>query len=268
MLNQERHAFKSGDLTLSYLDSIKGQPLLALHAHWMEGATFLQLATDLSPDWRVIALDQRGHGYSDHSTVYTRAAYLSDIVALLDHLGLDKVAVLGNSLGGVNAYQFAARYSERVLALIVEDIGAIIDDDTSFALAWQGIYPTRDALVEKIGERLSPALATSIRETALGWKLTFNPEDMVASQKQLNGDHWDDWVASRCPALLIRGRESRVSDAALFQQMAARRPRTQLVTLDGGHVVHFDNPRGFSDAVRDFLSTISQTTADNTLSTM
>ena len=206
MKTLERHAFEREGLTLSFLDSTEGRPLLALHAHFMESATFSRLANDLSPNWRVIALDQRGHGFSDHTSDYTRTAYLDDIVGLLDHLEIDCVVILGNSLGGANAYQFAARDPERVLALVVEDIGAVIADDTSFALPWAGVYPTRDALEAKIGERLLPALAASIRETAEGWRLAFDPGDMIASQAELNGDHWDDWLAGRCPALLIRGR--------------------------------------------------------------
>ena len=70
---------------------------------------------------------------------------------------------------------------------------------------------------------------------------------------QLNGDHWADWLATGCPALLVHGRESRVTATAMVEEMAARRPSTRLVTLDGGHVVHLDNPAGFADAVRSFL---------------
>ncbi len=55
------------------------------------------------------------------------------------------------------------------------------------------------------------------------------------------------------PALLIRGRASRVTTPALLEQMTARRPHTRLVTLDGGHVVHVDNPTGFTSAVQAFL---------------
>ena len=249
----ERHSFERDGFKLSYLDSVEGKPLVALHAHWMEGSTFSRLADDLSPIWRVIALDQRGHGFSERSSDYSRSAYIADILGLFNHLDIDKAVVLGNSLGGVNAYQLAARNPQRVAALIVEDIGATINDDTIIALEWKGIYPTRAALEAKIGERLSPALRSSIRETAQGWRLAFDPDDMVISQTGLNGDHWDDWLASRCPALLIRGRQSRVSNAILFEQMAERRPNTKLVIVDGGHVVHFDNPAGFAHVVKEFL---------------
>src|SRR5437879_7039934 len=46
----------------------------------------------------------------------------------------------------INAYQFAARHPEKVRALIIEDIGAEVYDDLSFALAWEGSFPTREAL--------------------------------------------------------------------------------------------------------------------------
>jgi len=77
-MNFKRQTFLHDSLTLSYLDS--GAPsdgdqrvLIALHAHLMEAATFVALGEFLSPPWRVIALDQRGHGHSSHARSYTRA---------------------------------------------------------------------------------------------------------------------------------------------------------------------------------------------------
>jgi pimeloyl-ACP methyl ester carboxylesterase len=79
---------------------------------------------------------------------------------------------------------------------------------------------------------------------------------MVISQNHLNGDHWADWLGTECPALLIRGRDSRVTTAAHCEEMAMRRPHVHLIELDGGHVVHFDNPVGFAETVREFLRRI------------
>lgn len=249
-----RSQFHHNDLTLSYLDTGgEGQMLIALHALWMEAATYTRLASALSPEWRVIAMDQRGHGYSDHAPGYMREDYIGDVAALFEHLEVDKAVLLGNSLGGVNAYQFAARHPERVEALVIEDIGAAPDADASFVLAWEGTFPTREALEEHIGQRLLPYLTDSFRSTPNGWQLAFEPREMLESQLQLNGDHWADWLATRCPALLVRGKESRITTQDHFEQMAARRPNTYLVTLDGGHVVHQDNPSGFADIVREFL---------------
>jgi esterase len=250
-----RQKFQHDGLTLSYLDSeVDGPLLIALHAHWMEGSTYTPLAEALRPDWRVVALDQRGHGDSDHAKTYTRDDYLSDLNSLFAHLALNKpVVMLGNSLGGVNAYQFAARRPELVRALVIEDIGAVIGDDTSFALPWRGVYETREALVQRVGIRFLPYLEPSFRQTAEGWRLAFDPRDTVASQNSLNGDHWKDWLASDCPALLIRGKDSRVTSQVHMEQMASRRPNTRLEVLDGGHVIHMDNPTGVAHAVKKFL---------------
>lgn len=181
------------------------------------------------------------------------AAYLGDLDALLRQLGIPDAVLLGNSLSGVNAYQFPARHPERVRSLVVEDIGAVLADDASFTLACAGVFPSREALAERVGPRFLPYLEDAFRRTEAGWRLAFDPHDMLASQGQLNGDHWADWLATGCPALLVHGRDSRVTATAMVEEMAARRPNTRLVKLDGGHVVHLDNPAGFADAVRSFL---------------
>ncbi len=154
----QRYYFQHNGLKLSYLDSGgDGQPLIALHAHWMEGSTFSSIVSGLAPKWRIIALDQRGHGYSEHASTYTRNDYVGDLYALFEHLELNEpVVLLGNSLGGVNAYQFAAAYPHLVRALIIEDIGVEIAVDINFSLAWSGTFKTREELAELVGPRFLP----------------------------------------------------------------------------------------------------------------
>jgi esterase len=251
----ERRSFHNQDLTLSYLDTGGNGPVLVtLHSHWLEGETFAPFAAALGPEWRVIALDQRGHGYSDHASTYTRQDYIADLSALFDHLQISTAVLLGNSLGGVNAYQFAALYPGRVLALIIEDIGVVIADDTSFSLAWSGSFATYEKLAERVGARFLPYLRDSIRSDPNGWRLAFDPQDMVQSQSDLNGDHWHEWLASSCPALVIRGQDSRVTNQQHLEQMVERRAHTQLKVLPGGHILHVDNLEGFTKAVQAFLT--------------
>jgi esterase len=97
----QRHRFQHDAVTLSYLDAEgDGRIVLALHAHGMEGVTCEPLAAALAPAWRVIALDQRGHGYSDHAGTYTRDDYRGDLEALFAPRALEEAAVMiGNSLG-------------------------------------------------------------------------------------------------------------------------------------------------------------------------
>ena len=82
-----RTSFERNGLRLSYLDSEGTGPLIvALHAMWMEARTFEAFAAAM-PEWRVVSMDQRGHGLSDHAQDYSRAAFVEDIAGLLDHLG-------------------------------------------------------------------------------------------------------------------------------------------------------------------------------------
>lgn len=252
----QRKNFQRGNLTFSYLDTEGEKPLLvALHGHMMEGATFLPLMQILQSDYRVVALDQRGHGFSDHAASYTRDDYLCDIEVLLQTLNGNMPAILlGHSLGGVNAYQFAARHPDLVQALIIEDIGAVVNDDLSFCLPWSGVFKTKKDLVACIGSNMAPYLAPSLRQTAQGWKLAFEPAEMVQSQNGLNGDHWQDWLATSCPALLLHGTQSPVLSGVMSEDMVRRRIRTQLQGLPGGHVLHQDDFPGYVEAVQHFLA--------------
>ena len=129
----------------------------------------------------------------------------------------------------------------------------MIGDDTSFALPWSGVFKTSQDLEGRIGPRFFPYLKDSVRSVAGGWRLSFEPKDMVQSQSLLNGDHWADWLASTCPARLIPGDGSRVTTQEHLEDMAARRPDTRLRVLSGGHDVHYDNPTHFNAAVLEFL---------------
>jgi esterase len=259
----QRHNFTHDGILFSYLDTddedsnLDPPALIALHAHWMEAQTFAPLAKALAPEWRVIALDQRGHGDSGHASSYTREDYIGDLATLYELLELPDAVLLGNSLGGVNAFQFAARHPEKVRGMIIEDIGAVVSDaDLSFMLAWAGTFPTREALAERIGQRFAPFLEESFRETADGWKVAFEPSELLQSQKNLMGNYWIDWIASSCPALVLRGRDSRVTTAEVTDEMVARRPNTQAMTLPGSHVLHKDDPAGFLTVVKLFLQTL------------
>lgn len=239
---------------LSYLDhGGAGRPLLALHGHFGEGRTFARLAAMLRPSWRVFAPDQRGHGESDRAAEYSREGYVHDALALLDHLGLSRIPVIGHSLGGVNAYQLAASNPDRVSALVIEDIGAVVDSDLSFALGWPDRTQSRESLLKILGPRLAPHLVDAFRKYRNGWGFAFHSSDMVVSQRSLNGDHWSDWLATNCPTLLLRGSRSTVLTSEHAAEMASRRGQVDLVELSGGHVIHDDQPEAFAAAIATFL---------------
>jgi len=122
-------------------------------------------------------------------------------------------------------------------------------------LRWHGrdCFRPRRLWQSGFGPRLLPYLQESFRGTPAGWRLAFEPREIVESGKCLSGDHWHDWLATTCPALVIRGLSSRVTTQTALEKMTSRRPNTLLKVIDGGHVVHVDNPEGFVDAVKEFL---------------
>ncbi|MFD9793484.1 alpha/beta fold hydrolase [Streptomyces sp. NPDC059070] len=252
-----REYFTAEGPKLSYLDfGGPGTPLLALHGHYNEASEFTALAEALAPRWRVIALDQRGHGESDRAPSYERDEYVADVAAFHQHLGLGPVAVLGHSLGGVNAYQFAARYPDRVSGLVVEDIGAVVDCDWRFTLGLPHGAPTRAELVDVLGP-VAEYLECAFRRTGDAWAYSFDIADTVASQKALNGDHWPEWTSVACPTLLVRGTRSDELSADHAREMIDRHTGTaHLTELSAGHVVHHDAPEQFAAAVTDFLSSV------------
>ncbi|WP_327152755.1 alpha/beta hydrolase [Streptomyces yangpuensis] len=237
-----------------------GAPLLALHGHFGAGADFERLAREVGPAWRVIALDQRGQGDSDRAAEYTREGYVADAAALLEHVGLGPAVVLGHSLGGVNAYQLAARRPDLVRAVVVEDIGAVVDGDLSFARAWPRRAATRAGVLAGVGSA-ARYLEGAVREYADGWGTAFEVEDMVESQRGLNGDHWEDWLRVRTPTLLVRGDRSGVLSAEHAREMTVRRAGVRLVELPAGHAVRMGDPEGYFAAVRGFLARLARAAA-------
>ncbi|AWZ16714.1 alpha/beta hydrolase [Streptomyces sp. ICC1] len=245
---------------LSHLDfGGAGRPLLALHGHLSEGSSFTALAAALGPEWRVIAPDQRGHGDSDRAGEYTRAGYVGDLVALLAHLGVDRTVVLGHSLGGINAYHLAAEHPELVEALIDVDGPADLPDHgvspLAFVLNFPYTAPTREELLAGCGP-LAPVVAPALRRLpdGSGWRLPFHPGDTVDSEDLVHGDHWKQWLATDCPALLVHGLRSQVLPAEQALDMVGRRHGTTYRPLDTDHFVALGDPEGFAAAVREFLA--------------
>ncbi|MEO8673519.1 MAG: alpha/beta hydrolase [Tahibacter sp.] len=252
----QRKHFSNGDVTLSYLDvGGDGKPVIALHAYWMEAGTWTALAGALAPKWRLIALDLRGHGHSDKPDDLSWDAFIGDLEALLDHLGIvQPVALIGNSLGGTVAFRFAARRPDSVAAMVIEESPAVENANLDFMRAWAGVFPSREALAEAIGTRLLWSVEPSFRHVDGGWTLVFSATQLADALPGLNGDFWDDWLATKHPVMLVRGTDSRAVNGELLSEMARRRPATRLETLDAGHVTHHDAPAAFANLTRAFLA--------------
>jgi esterase len=249
---------------LSYLDfGGDGRVMLALHGSFGRGAIFRRLAADLRGQVRIVAPDQRGHGYSDCGGGFSRDEFVHDAAAFLRRLGLGPVVVLGHSLGGITAYQLAAHHPELVSALIIEDVGPVmcqprIEHSVLDVRGWPRSAATRQELerlilaqgVPDAGYFMQSAVSDGDR-----WRLLFDWDQMMDVQEGGIGDWWADWLGARCPALVLRSGHSTLLPADLAREMVARRPRTRLVEFPhAGHWIHDDDPDGFAHTVAAFLN--------------
>ncbi|WP_198045960.1 alpha/beta fold hydrolase [Novosphingobium aquimarinum] len=176
------------------------------------------------------------------------------MAALLDHIGIKTaVPVIGHSFGGLVAYHMAARMPERVSRMVIVDIGTSLDEEGEFTRASAGVFPLREKLEERIGARLSPYLQNSIHRVEDGWCLNFEIEEFLLSVAALNGNHEQTWASSHCPALVIKGADSPLSDRKDLKAMALEHPDTSFMEIAGGHSVHIDAPDAFAAAVEEFL---------------
>ena len=147
-----------GDLRVRYLDwGGDGLPIVALHglassSHWYD-----VIAPLLSPEFRIIAPDQRGHGQTSQATKgYDWATLSLDVSGLMDRLGIDQATVMGHSWGGHVASALAAHQPERVSRLIMID-GGFLDARVSPDGSWEGF-----------SQRLRPRDVSGTREEFLG----------------------------------------------------------------------------------------------------
>jgi pimeloyl-ACP methyl ester carboxylesterase len=206
-----------------------------------------------------------GHGLSEHGGDFSREAFVADAAEFVNALGLAPSIVFGHSLGGVNAYQLAARHPDLVRALIVQDIGAItgppvVAEPVLDIKSWPKHTRTRAEFEQFLaGFPAVEYFVDSLVETPDGWRMLYSYDDMMAVQHGNVGDWWADWLGSSCPALLLHGEQSPLLPGPHAQEMAARRPNTELVEFPGcGHWLHDDDPAGFARAVRTFVNDLQR----------
>lgn len=256
-----RHTILNDNIRIRYYDNQQdGTPLLFLHGHCSCANTFLHVSETFQDGYRVIRPDQRGHGWSDHSNDYSREAYVGDIRCIVETLGLQNIILVGHSLGGVNAYQFTARYPQYVRALIVEDIGTRVNADMSMLLQWRRRFATIRELKnhfrkQRMGD--NTYFMESITEYEDGWGFRFGYEDMVRSQQLLNGNHTADWGKITCPVLLMHGERSWAFTKENALEMCAGKPNVKLVEFAAcSHVIHDEHPQQYISEVGKFLASL------------
>src|SRR4051812_16906705 len=239
-----------------------GAPVLLLHGLAGHCGEWDAVTEGLS-EYRVVALDQRGHGASERRPAgVSRAAYVADVAAVIDALGLDRPVLVGQSLGGHTAVLAAAAHSGLVRALVMIEAGpggvgpGVPHEIGEWLASWPVPFASRTAAAEFFGGgRAGDGWAAGLEHRADGWWPRFEPGLVVESLTELSrGTFWQEWTQVRCPTLVLLA-ESGFISAEEARRMARTRPDAAIVTVPGaGHDVHLDQPRAVRNAITDFLA--------------
>lgn len=260
--------FRSDDgLTLAYDDTGTGHPLLCLAGLTRNMEDFAPVAERFAGCARVIRLDSRGRGRSDHDPDwrnYTIVREGQDALALLDHLGIASASILGTSRGGLIAMWLAVAHPERVRGIILNDIGPVIEPDGLAAIMdYLGRRPAY-ATIAEAARALPAAMAPGFRNVpAETWRAhaerlwTETPEGLeirydahlrdAVLEQSATGSLPDPWTLfdglGDIPLGLVRGANSDLLSAATAAEMRRRRPDMLFAEIpDRGHVPFLDEP--------------------------
>lgn len=252
---------------LAYLDEGTGMPVLALAGLTRAHTDFDFVAPHLT-QVRLIRPDYRGRGASawTGAATYTVPQEAADVLALMDHLGLERVAILGTSRGGLIALALAAMAPGRLAGICFNDIGPVIERaGLEKIFDYVGRNPaakTIDALVERLPRTMAGfahvpearwrAFAERLYdEGPRGLTIRYDPalrESFLAAFQGPPVDLWPFFDACLgLPLALIRGANSDLLSAETVAEMRRRRPDMTFADVaDRAHVPFLDEPEALA----------------------
>lgn len=265
--------------------STEGVPMLLIHGFGNDAHIWDDFAPTVTSAYQVLALDLRGHGDSDWSEegAYDYENHMADLDAVVAALGIERMVVVGHSLGGRVSMMYAGAHPERFAGLVIVDSAPELDargttrirmevqehKDPSFAnvaeyeamLAhnYPAATPTaikrmaKSGLRQREDGRFILKQDTSYRG-ARGGK-SWDAEDMATREGENQELMWKALAALECPTLVVRGAASDIMSPEVADKMADEVLSNGTLAIVGqaGHSVMTDNPEGFAAAVGEFV---------------
>lgn len=260
-------------LRLHYLDwGTEGKPpFIMLHggsayAHWWDF-----VAPAFVNDFHVLALDQRGHGDSQHAhpPAYGTRHYLDDLHAFIRALGLLKPVLMGHSMGGHNSVIYATEHARELGALILVDTDVAYPPAAVEFLRKLGEKPAKvfDSFVEAISrfqllpretfistEKLRYLASFAFRELPDG-KWTAKLDRKTLFREPIDGRPLLGQIA--CSTLIVRAQNTPILSLEKINRLVSNLPNGRWVEVpDTYHHVMLDNPDGLVQVVREFLADV------------
>lgn len=245
-----------------------GQPFIILHGLMGSADNWLTQAKMLASEYQVYTVDQRNHGLSPHSDEFDYKVLANDIKDFINEHALQKPIVLGHSMGGKAAMNFAVSNPTMLDHLIVVDIAPkpypIHHDRIVEGLKAIPIdsLQTRNEADEILSHYVPEAdvrqflLKNLSRKPAGGfsWKINLPVIDknleLISADIQFPGTY-------NGPSLFVRGGKSRYVKDEDRTRIKELFPNSSLVTMDTGHWVQAEKPQEFVEVVKNFLTNVS-----------
>ncbi|MGO8680403.1 MAG: alpha/beta fold hydrolase [Limisphaerales bacterium] len=250
---------------LNFQSRGQGPPLVILHGLFGSLDNWHTVSNQLAGHFQVLVLDQRNHGRSFHSPDMDYPLMASDLARVLDSRGLGRASVLGHSMGGKTAMEFALRWPARVDRLVVVDVAPraypprhqpILDALLSLDLRACGSFRELEtALAPAVPDKATRQflLKGAERDAQGRFQWRMNVRGIADNYERLCQPVGPDRQCSR-PALFIRGERS---DALLpedFDPILRLFPQARFRPVAGaGHWVHADAPGPFVRSVLEFF---------------
>lgn len=252
-------------MKLFFREQGQGQPIIIMHGIFGSSDNWLTQQKMLSERYRVIALDLRNHGQSPHDYTFDYPAMVSDLKHFIEEHHLQNAIVVGHSMGGKVAMNFAVAHPQMLDKLIVVDIAprpynlehyVIIDGLKAIPIeSVNSRNQAEEALTPFVPEAdVRQFLLKNLQRKAEGgftWKINLPVIDKNLSNIGL--DLQFDGKFDK-PTLFVRGARSKYVRDEDLAHITEIFPKAELETLDTGHWVQAERPKEFVEAVMKWLN--------------
>lgn len=238
---------------------------ILLHGGGANASWWWPMQGSLARRYRLVALDFRGHGDSDHPEELAVGAFHRDLESLVLHLGVVHYALIGHSMGAHVALDHAARHPETLAVVAIEPSRGAQKVDrrrARLALAARRAYRTReDAIARYRFLPEAPQVDESLRRRIAERSIRREPDGRYGFKFD---PRWFRLPAAppaprrdiRCPVLVVRGAASGLLTAEGAQTLLSELPHGRLLEVPGaGHNVHLERPDAVADAILEHLAT-------------
>jgi esterase len=253
-------------MKLFYRESGEGEPLIILHGLFGSSDNWFSHAKTFAQYFKVYLVDQRNHGQSPHSSDFNYKTLTMDLEDFLKEHSITQPIILGHSMGGKTAMNFAVKNPDKLKSLVVVDIvpksypvhhDHILEGLKSIDLKLiQNRVEADKQLAQQVEEpdvRQFLLKNLSRSENGFEWKINLSG---IEENIEVIGEGMQYSGTFNGPTLFVKGAKSNYYKPGDEDAIRKIFPRVEFQTLDTGHWVQAERPKEFADAVLKFLGKI------------